>query len=198
MKLGKTLFAIVGATVLLGALASGASARILSTSSQTLRVAFRTVTFNGVFGDIRCAVTIEGSFHSRTQAKVAGSLVGYLTRADLGPCASGTASLLRETLPWHIRYSAFTGTLPNIVTFRAHAIGVAFRVREPFATCLARSTAESPSVATFNRDVVTQALTTAEIGGTVPTTCGASGTFSSTRDNLTVLNSLTRITLTLI
>jgi hypothetical protein len=198
MRIGKALLAIAGATMLLGALASAASARNLSASNQTLRVAFREIRFSGVFGNINCTVTVEGSFHQRTQAKVAGSLVGYITRADLGPCSAGVGTVLRETLPWHIRYASFTGALPNITAFRANAIGVSFRVTEPFATCLARSTAESPAVVTFNRDTVTQALTTAELGGSLPTSCGANGTFTSTRDNVTVLNSATRITLTLI
>jgi hypothetical protein len=198
VKLGKTLFAIVGAAVLLGALASAASARNLSSSSQTLRASFREITFNGAFGNITCAATVEGSFHSRTQAKVAGSLVGYITRSDLGPCAEGRVTILRETLPWHIRYSSFTGALPNITAFRASVIGVSNRIQEPFAGCLAASTAANPVTITFNRETVTGALTTATIGGTVPTSCGINGTFSSSVSPVTVLNSATRITLTLI
>jgi hypothetical protein len=197
MRIAKALLAVAGATLLLGALASAASARILSTSSQTLRASFREIRFNGAFGNSSCAVTVEGSFHQRTQAKVAGSLVGYITRADLGACAEGRATVLRETLPWHIQYSSFSGTLPNITAFRANVIGVSFRIQEPFAGCLGRSEAANPATVIFNREAG-GALTTVTLGGSVPTSCGITGTFSSNAGPVTVLNSATRITLTLI
>jgi len=198
MKLSKLLLATIGATVLLGALVGSASARSFSTTSQTLRATFREVRFNGAFGNITCQVTLEGSLHARTIAKTVGSLIGYITAAVLGPCAEGQATILRETLPWHARYLAFTGTLPNIVTIRINVTGASFRIREPLATCLATSTAEAPAIGTFNRNTTTGALETAEIGGTIPTTCGVNGTFASNRGPVTVLNSTTRITVTLI
>jgi hypothetical protein len=197
MKLSKLLLATVGAAVLLGALVSSASAGRLSSSSQTLRTAFRTVTFNGVFGDIRCSVTLEGSLHSRTIAKVAGNLIGYITSAVLGRCEEGRATILRETLPWHARYLSFAGTLPSITSIRINVIGASFRIQEPFAGCLATSSTTSPAIGTFNREAG-GVLTSAEIGGTLPTSCGIEGSFSSTRDPVTVLNSTTRITVTLI
>jgi hypothetical protein len=199
VKLGKAGLAIIGATVLLGALTASASARTLSTSSQTLRAAFSAVTFRGAFGNIVCAVTVEGSFHSRTQAKVVNSLTGLITRAELGTCATGSVTLLRETLPWHIRYDSFTGVLPNITNVKARVVGVMARAREPLITCLLTSTEEAPATITFNRDVATRAITTAQIGGTgIETTCGRAGTFESDRANVTVLGAATRITLTLI
>lgn len=197
MKLSKLLLATIGATVLLGALVGSASARSFSTSSQTLRAAFRTVTFRGAFGNIRCPVTLEGSLHSRTIAKVAGSLIGYITAAALGACESGSATILTATLPWHVRYASFTGTLPNIATIRINVINASFQVREPAFTCLARSTEASPAVGTFTREAG-GALTTAAISGSVPTSCGINGSFESTVDPVTVLNSSTRITVTLI
>jgi hypothetical protein len=197
MKLSKLLLATIGATVLLGALVGSASARTLSTSSTTLRSAFRTVTFNGAFGSIRCPVTLEGSLHSRTITKLRGSLIGYITRADLGACETGRATILRETLPWHARYESFSGTLPNITRITIHVIGSSFRIQEPFAGCLARSTVESPAIGVFEREAG-GALTGSEIQGSIPTTCGITGSFSSTRDAPTVLNSAARITVTLI
>jgi hypothetical protein len=199
MKLGKMFFGIVAAAVLLGALVGSASARNLSVSNQTLRGVFREVRFTGGFGNITCAVTAEGSFHQRTIAKVVGSLVGYITRADLGACAEGAATILRETLPWHVRYLSFTGMLPNITAITANIVGIAFRLREGAGiACLAASTAARPATMRFNRDVVTRAVASAEIGGTVPTDCFADGTFTSDRAAVTVLNSTTRITITLI
>jgi hypothetical protein len=203
VKLQKTLLALVGATVLLAALTSIASAGRLSTSSQQLRATFTSLEFEGAFGVIRCQVTIEGSFHSRTTTKSLGSLVGYITRAVLGPCSAGTATVLTETLPWHIRYSGFEGTLPEIGNIRAHVIGTSLRVREPGggATCLARTTAAEPGLATFNRETVTGALTTARVGGIVRTGAecfGANAAFIGTSSSFTVSNSTSRITISLI
>ncbi|HEX7289662.1 MAG TPA: hypothetical protein VF250_00930 [Conexibacter sp.] len=180
MKLGKMLLATIGVAVLLGTLVGAASARNLSVSNQQLRAQFRELRFSGLFGTGSCQVTAEGSFHSRTIAKVVGQLVGYITRGILGPCATGTVTVLNETLPWHVRYSGFAGTLPNIASIRANIINVAFRVRTPEGfNCLARSTPEQPAIVTFNRDVATNAVTSAVIGGTVETTCGFAGTWSS-------------------
>lgn len=196
MKLSKLLLATIGAMVLFGALAGSASARSFSSTSQTLRAQFREVRFNGAFGNITCEVTLSGSLHTRTIAKTVGALIGYINAATLGPCREGTATILTETLPWHARYLAFTGTLPNILTIRINVIGAAFRIREPLATCLATSSAASPAVGTFNREAG-GVLTSAEIGGTIPTSCGIAGTFGSNRGPVTSSEGA-RITVTLI
>jgi hypothetical protein len=201
MRLYKVLLAALGATVLLSALVSTASARSFSTTSQGLRSTFREVRFRLPFFTTSCQVTLEGTLHSRTIAKVAGALIGYITRAELGPCSAGTATILRETLPWHVRYLGFTGTLPTITSLRTNVIDASFRIREPFSiTCLARSTAAQPSVGTFNREAG-GALTTAEIGGTIttgPECFEEPGVFSSDRGPVTVLGGTARITVTLI
>jgi len=198
MKLFKLVVATAGATVLLGALVGSASARSFSITSQFFRSTFRSLEFNGLF-PMTCQVTLEGSLHARTIAKVLGRLIGYITSAVLGPCQTGTATILRETLPWHVRYLSFSGTLPNITLLRVNVIGYSFRIKEPGGiTCLARSTPERPAIGNFNRDTATRALTTATIGGTIPTTCGAEGEFTSDNGTVTSLNSTTRITVTLI
>jgi hypothetical protein len=110
------LVALAAALSLASAL-SAASARSFSTSSQTLRVTWSNLEFtNSVgFGFVRCAFTLEGSLHSRTIAKIANSLIGAITRvAVLHPCTGGELIPRTETLPWHIQYEQFTGTLPTI------------------------------------------------------------------------------------
>jgi hypothetical protein len=202
MTIRRMLLALVGAAILLGALVSAASAGRLEISNQALRGTFRSIEFIGEFGTARCQVTMEGSFHSRTTVKTIGSLVGYLTRAILGPCASGAATILTETLPWHIRYSGFEGVLPEIRSIIAHIIGGAWRVREPgMITCLARSTAARPSVISFHREPVTHAVTGANVTGRIPTgpECfGVEGAFTSDSGSITVSNSTTRISISLI
>ena len=196
MKFGRALFAVVAATVLLGALAATASAARLSSSSQTIRATFREVRFTGGFGTTSCALTVEGSFHSRTIAKVVGSLTGAITRATLGACAQGSATILTASLPWGTRYESFTGTLPSITSIQAAATGPEFSIREPVfgITCLV---AGGTLRGIFNREAG-GALTTTAVNGTVATNCGASGTLSGTSNSTTVLGAATRITVTLI
>jgi hypothetical protein len=203
VRVGRTFLAVVGAGVLLGALATASSARNFSTSSQQIRVQFREIKFEGAFGNTICQVTVEGSFHERTTAKVVGRLIGFISSARLGPCREGTATMLTESLPWHATYSSFTGSLPNISSIRANSIGVSWRIREPggFSNCLTRTTTEEPMTGIFNREVVTKVLTTALVGGTirVGAECfGQPGTFTSDAGPIRVPNSSTLITLTLI
>ncbi|HEU4702902.1 MAG TPA: hypothetical protein VFS37_10510 [Conexibacter sp.] len=197
MRHCKLLLAAACCAVLLSALVGSASAGRLSTVTQTFRSSFRSVSLNGVFGSITCQMSLEGSLHSRTIAKSSGTLIGYVTAAALGTCAEGRATILRETLPWHVRYASFSGTLPNITSIRVNVSGFSLRIQEPFAGCLWRSEAANPLIITLNREAG-GSLTTAELGGTMPSTCGFSGTASSDRAPVTILNSTVRVTVTLI
>lgn len=197
MKLSKLLLATAAATVLLGALVGTASAGRISSSSQTLRASFSKVTFQLGGFPIECPVILEGSLHTRTMAKTAGALIGYITRADLSVC--GSATILRETLPWHVQYGSFNGTLPNISSINVNVIGASFAVRDGLITCLARSTTGAGvAIGTFNREAG-GALTTGTISGSaVPTSCGINGRLTSSNGPLTVAGAATRITVTLI
>jgi len=196
MKFGRTLFAVVAATALLGALTATASAARLSSSSQTIRTTFASMTFTGGFGTTTCALTLEGSFHARTITKTAGVLAGFITRAALGACATGSATVLAATLPWHTRYASFSGTLPNITAINATISGAGWQIREAVfgVTCLAGGGILS---AAFNREAG-GGITSIAAGGRMPTSCGAEGTLSGTSNSTTVLGAATRITVTLI
>jgi hypothetical protein len=199
MRFCKLLLAAVTATVVLGALTSTAFAERFSSSSQTLRAQFREVNFEGAFGNTICQVTLEGSLHSRTITKVRGNLIGYITAARLGPCAVGRATILTETLPWHVTYDSFSGSLPTSITsIRTRVINSAFRViTNASENCLAHSTTEAPAIGTYN--ISGGVIQNAEISGTgIPTSCFFTGSFRSDRGTLTVLNSTTRVTVTLI
>jgi hypothetical protein len=109
----------------------------------------------------------------------------------------------KGTLPWHVQYGGFTGTLPTITSIRTNIIGFAFRIREPFGvTCLARSTAAEPATGVFNRNTTTGAIETSEIGGSIRTVGESCGevpvTLTSDRAPVTVAGGTTRLTLTLI
>jgi hypothetical protein len=191
------LLALFAAFTLAGATAH-AGAEVLSLSNQSFRVAWTALAFEGGFGTVRCPVTVEGSFHSRTLAKVAGSLFGYITRATSGTCSQGGMTVLRETLPWHVQYTSFSGTLPNITAVNLSVVGAAFSIREPVfgITCLGRTAAERPMTLGVSREAA-GSLTTASAGGSVGTSCGLNGTLSGS-GNVTLLGSTTRISLTLV
>lgn len=181
-------------------LASAASGRSLSLSSQTFRGSYASVEFAGGFGTTTCQLTLEGSLHSRTIEKVPGSLIGYITRAILRkPCAQGDATILTATLPWHIRYSSFTGTLPDITSVNSTIVGLAFRALEPVfgLGCLARSTPERPVTFT-NEKQGGNGFTSSSLGGSIPTDCGLNGTIRSRETRIEVLGATTRITVLLI
>lgn len=196
MRIAKSLVAIVGASALMAVFVGAAYAGRISTSSQTGRATFARVDFAGGFGTNECSLTIEGSFHSRTIVKSAGALIGYVTRAIIGACNRGSSTILAESLPWHVRYSSFAGTLPNITRLNLTATGMAFRIREPTfgVQCLASG---GTATGIFNREAG-GVLTSQEIGGESETDCGIPGTISGRSSSFTVLGAATRITVTLI
>jgi hypothetical protein len=210
----KLVLVALSATVVLGALVSSASANRLALSNQTFRATWTNLEFvtTAFTAPVRCHVTIEGSFHSRTLAKVTEALVGYATAANLTlPCTGGTARLLTETLPWHIRYDSFAGTLPNITSIKLRLVGASFLVQapEPFgriAACLYRSTAASPmkGTVTLERGVATS-LTPEAAGIPLQTRlpesqieCPNPGRLGASTSTLTVQGSTTKITVTLV
>jgi hypothetical protein len=104
------------ATLLLSAAVSTASARNLEISNQNWRVVFSRLEFQSPLVTVRCHVTLEGSFHSRTIPKRERLLIGAVSRVTIqnSNCTNGTTVVLR--LPWHITYESFTGTLPDITS----------------------------------------------------------------------------------
>lgn len=195
----KAVIAIAGAVVLLGLLVSSASARMISSTSETYRAKFREVTFAGGFGSIVCGLTLEGSFHSRTLVKTVGALVGYISRAILQkPCRAGDATILTASLPWHVQYAGFVGTLPAITDIKTDVVGAAFNTLEPVfgMECLARTTAASPGIAQFS--LIGGVAAEITLSGRIPTTCTLNGELAGRSAALTVLNGTSRISITLI
>ncbi|MFL5817224.1 MAG: hypothetical protein ACJ76L_06440 [Conexibacter sp.] len=193
MKLGKLLIAVTTVTVLLGALGASASARNFSTSSQLNRATFTRMNFAGGFGTVECEVVLEGTFHSRTSTKTAGTLIGYVTAANVTRCPRGGATIDREALPWHTRYQGFTGTLPNISTLSNTISGFSWRYREAGfgVTCQVTN-------ATFSGAYRLSAGVVAEYSVSSTTTCsGFAATFSGNTTNIDN-RSGARITVTLI
>jgi len=200
--------------VVLAALASSvtsASARNLSLSNQHIRITFSTVTFGAV--TVRCRVTLEGSLHARTHAKVGGLLIGYITRGDIArQCTEpfGVASLAWfltlaeglgvETLPWHLRYQGFAGTLPNITTVSWQIVGMAWRAQDSTASCLSITTTAQPAFLDLEvgpgGPIVRARFNEAH---RIRSSCGTEFALFSDGGEMTVLeNSSVKITVTLI
>jgi len=190
----KLALAGIGTTLLMALAVGPASARNLSVSNQNLRATFNNLEFTveGV-STTTCRVTLEGSLHTRTIVKSAGTLVGYVTRIITGQCSNGV-TILTETLPWHVRYIGFSGRLPDItlISVRSRA---AFRV----LSCLMSEDVE----ARISRDPVTGHVTLIQIPlQNVTLTglfCPESANFRSlSNGSFYQLGSTTRISLTLI
>jgi hypothetical protein len=150
---------------MLTALVLGAALAMLAAPASARRLEFSNQTFRAVFPggesienfNVNCPVTLEGSFHSRTMAKVSGALVGYVTRGVVGSasCSGGRMRFLTERLPWHIRFQSFAGTLPNItrMTFQIVGWGILFEYTiAPGSTCLYLTTAAMPTRFILSRE----------------------------------------------
>lgn len=142
------------AALVLAVAVETASASRLQPSSQQVRAAWSPVTFvvGEGLGTIRCDLTLEGSFHARTFAKVREALVGNVTSASINStCTGGVLHLLTESLPWHLRYDSFAGTLPRLTSIRFQLVGFSLWFTLLGSTCLYRSTAEAPLSVTWFR-----------------------------------------------
>lgn len=160
--MGRGLAALLAMSAI-GLAAVGAHASKLSLEERGFRFTWTRLEVKFTYAEatetqIGCPVTLQGSFHSRTLAKARGALIGQVSTASVAEAScraaegsfSGKLQALR-TLPWHVTYQGFTGTLPLIQTIRIRAAGAAFRVYElpTFGmpvdnSCLFASTAETP------------------------------------------------------
>jgi hypothetical protein len=147
------LAALVAAGLI--AMAAGAAfAGRLSLSGRTMRMTWARLEFTVMQeGEIpytmECPVTMEGSFHSATIRKIPRALVGYINRVAAGSCpAPFSAVPLRETLPWHVKYVSFSGTLPRITAISLMVIGQHWRLSAGAMRCLFRTTEADPAVGT--------------------------------------------------
>jgi hypothetical protein len=155
-------------------------------------------------------VTLEGTFAGRTIPKVTYTLMGRITEARVGTraeCTGGEATVLRETLPWHIRYNGFEGRLPNITNIRTLVADASFRVFDApsNAICLftSRETTREHIAGIFNRETG-GAVTSVDVLGSITSNenCAfgirIAGRLSGTSNRPTILNETGAIRVTLI
>jgi hypothetical protein len=149
----KLLLVSVLAGLLLLAAVNTASARRLEVTEQRWDTIWPSLEVSSAGTAIRCPLTLLGSFHSKITSKVSGELIGYVNIAEMASnaCTGGRARVLRETLPWHVRYDSFVGALPSISSIRNQLVGANFLIEAfGFASCLYTTTARTPGFATIN------------------------------------------------
>jgi hypothetical protein len=185
----RLLLSALVAALALSAAVTTAQARRFELSNQFFRVVWSGLTFSEVGGaegpQVTCAVTLEGSFHSRTLSKVSGQLIGYVTFARVKrPCLGGNAWTLDgverpvQTLPWHIRYDSFRGTLPNVTGILVQLIDTSFLVEIFPIGCLYKSTTANPTHGIINIEAGGNANTlTADETKPIPLSVDLSGGF---------------------
>lgn len=193
----KPILALLSALLTMSVCVASAPARQFTTSNQQFRAIWTPLAFTalGGFIQVRCNVTLRGSFHYRTSSKTRGALAGYITSAALTrPCSGGEAWILNgteratNTLPWHISYDSFTGTLPRIRTLRTAVIGGSFLLLALGNGCRYQSTAASPGFGRINLNELTGEANSlqAENSSSIPLSetlagsCPASGSFTGT------------------
>ncbi len=98
-----------------------------------------------------------------------------------------------------MQYVAFSGTLPAPSMINLNLVGAQIQTREPTfgITCVYLLTPERPLAMGFAREAG-GGLSSLTLSGTVPTSCMFDGFVGGTSNSLTVLNSASRITVTLI
>jgi hypothetical protein len=201
--LTKTLMVTLAVAVTVSVWFAQASARNLRVSEQRFEIVFSPLEFRLPGGTVRCRFIFLGEFHALTFAKVLNSLIGLIRHVTPPrpeePCTGGTATVLQETLPWHLTYQGFAGVLPNITSFRFLVIGAAFNVREAVfgITCLFATSVTNPATITATR-AAGGALTGGTISGTIPASCGSNVGLSSPPGPFTNLLRTANITVTLI
>ncbi len=149
----KLCFTALTAAILLASAVSTSSAGRLEVSNQNFRVAWSSLELAAAGNAIRCRVTLEGTFHSRTIQKVERTLIGYVTRAIVHTptCTNGKdwidngtevgpLGTLASSLPWHVTYERFEGTLPNITSVNILLRGFRWvlEVQGFFGRCIGR------------------------------------------------------------
>jgi hypothetical protein len=148
-----SLLAILSAIAVLAIASSLASADRLAFNNGTFRIVWAVVQFEGT-GNVECPLTLEGTYHSIVVTKLFDSLIGHVTRAATAACGSGSLAILGETLPWHVRYSSFDGTLPEItqVSIRIVGMGMAIDPAGLVPTCRFTTEAAEPGMLQLVRE----------------------------------------------
>ncbi len=207
-KRSTILLGTLGAAMLLAAAVNDASATRLAVSIQLMRTVWPAMVFASaeVGVSVSCRVTLEGSFASRTITKTLGTLMARYRRGFFGEstCTGGRARILTESLPWHVRYAFFTGTLPNVTVwgwqFPDWHFLILSRVFGAEVSCLYVTSETEPIRASVNREAG-GAATSITLSGEIRSSTGGvcpRASVSGTSNRPTVEGGSEPITITLV
>lgn len=142
--------AVAVATVALSVAAGSADANRLSVGNQSFRMTWSLMIFREDGGSrVECRMTMEGTLHNALMTKTVNGLIGYITRAEVANCTGGSITLLTTgTLPWHVQYGGFIGTLPDITEMAIRIVGLAASI----GSCLITTTNSEPAVIKWVRN----------------------------------------------
>jgi hypothetical protein len=146
--LNRLLLAALVATPVVALAAVGATANRLEISNFERGFNIKSGSIKFMVGEktVDCEERLIGTFHSRTMPKTEGLLIGYINMPSIiNLCTGGTAVFLTETLPWHVRYASFSGTLPKITQLTLQIVGLRVLIRPTLGvSCLATTTTTNP------------------------------------------------------
>jgi hypothetical protein len=166
---------LVAALLFTAVAAETAAARRIELTSPLIRAVWETGMRINAPG-VRCNVTLEGSFHEPfVISKVSGALIGYITRARVEHTGctgdfwflNGT-EIAVQTLPWHIRYDSFEGSLPGITGIRLQIIGLSVYTRNGLNECLYSSTTARPAYARLTINTSLKIREINPVGSSIP------------------------------
>jgi hypothetical protein len=167
----KILLAALAALTTLAFAVGTATARRIAVDDQDIYVIWddnsQRLTFDASGNNVACEVTLLGSFHSLTIAKVVNSLIGHITHVavDTPGCIGGALRALTGNLPWHVTYRNFSGILPNITLVGINFVGAEFLFDIGETECLWRTEVNEPGIG--NANVAGGQLTTLEAAGII-------------------------------
>jgi hypothetical protein len=204
------LLAALVALLTLAVVTGSASATRIETSSLTIRAKWESRLNLNATG-VACDVQVEGRLHETRITKVSGTLIGQIERAEVtGACTGGTMWILNgierptNTLPWHIRYDSFAGTLPVITAVKIQIIRFAAIIRDNIGDeCLYGSTAARPAFAQFTINTIDEISNLRPLASSIPRVglgvglCNETTTWENIAD-VTVAGATTRIKVRLI
>ena len=159
-RLMYTALTTAAATVILAAAVGAAAASQMSTGSQTIRATWSRLQLSNTFSPeqpVECQVTLEGSFHSNTIQKTRRALIGYVSRSSVNACTTGSATIDQESLPWHLTYESFSGTLPNITSVALLLVRASFLIglRELLCRAVTTTTDNASGIAEVSGETIT-------------------------------------------
>ena len=142
----KFLLAAFAATILL-ALTGGIAAALRSLGSNKREIALlaRSLSFLSEAGvSVVCNVGLNTTLNQLRNPKREGTVVGRAEAVILS-CSRGTARvLLRETLPWLVKYKSIGGTLPRITSITNQLERTQFLVTLLGTLCLITAESSAP------------------------------------------------------